>query len=118
MSSCSITGSSSLFTKTTTPAWSLTHLWYRIGSNQEEPGQTGLSHAVEHMLFNGSSKLCSGESGHILQNLGGSQNATTLNDATLYFHTVPAHALGVSFEILADQMSTAHLSATRFGRRT
>ena len=50
----------------------LTHLWYRIGSNQEEPGQTGVSHAVEHMLFNGSSKLCTGESGHILQNLGGS----------------------------------------------
>lgn len=90
----------------------LTHLWYRIGSNQEEPGQTGVSHAVEHMLFNGSSKLCTGESGHILQNLGGSQNAMTLNDATLFFHTVPPHALGVSFEMLADQMSTAHLSAT------
>ena len=89
-----------------------THLWYRIGSNQELPGQTGLSHAVEHMLFNGSSKLCTGESGHILQNLGGSQNAMTLNDATLYYHTVPPHALGVSLEMLADQMSTAHLSAT------
>lgn len=91
------------------------HLWYRIGSNQEGPGQTGLSHALEHMLFNGSSKLCSGESDQILQHLGGSENATTLNDATLYFHTLPAHALGVSFEILADQMSTAHLSATQWG---
>ncbi|AOZ12762.1 peptidase M16 [Pseudomonas lundensis] len=91
------------------------HLWYRIGSNQEGPGQTGLSHALEHMLFNGSSKLCSGESDQILQHLSGSENATTLNDATLYFHTLPAHALGVSFEILADQMSTAHLSATQWG---
>jgi len=88
-----------------------THLWYRIGSNQEGPGQTGLSHALEHMLFHGSSKLCSSESDQILQSLGGSQNATTLNDATLYFHTVPPHALGVSFEVLADQMSAAHLSA-------
>lgn len=74
------------------------HLWYRIGSNQEGPGQTGLSHALEHMLFNGSSKLCSGESDQILQHLGGSENATTLNDATLYFHTLPAHALGVSLK--------------------
>ena len=75
-----------------------THLWYRIGSNQELPGQTGLSHAVEHMLFNGSSKLCTGESGHILQNLGGSQNAMTLNDATLFFHTsVDTSALPLRF---------------------
>ena len=90
------------------------HLWYRIGSNQEGPGQTGLSHALEHMLFNGSSKLCSGESDQILQNLGGSENATTLNDATLYFHTLPPYALGVSFEIFADQMSNAHLSAAQW----
>ena len=87
-----------------------THLWYRVGSNQEMPGHSGVSHALEHMLFNGSSKLCSNEANQILQNLGGSQNATTQNDATLYFHTVPPHALGVSFEVLADQMNTAHLA--------
>ncbi|KVV01313.1 MULTISPECIES: pitrilysin family protein [unclassified Pseudomonas] len=91
-----------------------THLWYRVGSNNEPPGQSGISHAVEHMVFNGSSKLCSGEGDHILQTLGGSDNATTRNDTTLYFQTLAPHALGVSFEILADRMSTAHLSAAQW----
>ena len=46
--------------------------------------------------------------------LGGSDNATTRNDTTLYFQTLAPHALGVSFEILADRMSTAHLSAAQW----
>ena len=37
-------------------------LWYRVGSNYEPPGQTGLSHALEHMVFKGSSKICPAES--------------------------------------------------------
>ena len=91
-----------------------THLWYRSGSNQEEPGKSGLAHAVEHMQFNGSSKLCPGESDQILQYLGGSENATTEHDATLYFQTTPPHALAVSFEMLADQMSTSHLTQAQW----
>ena len=40
----------------------VSQLWYRIGSSYERPGFTGLSHALEHMMFKGSSKLGPGES--------------------------------------------------------
>ena len=86
-------------------------LWYRVGSSYEPPGQTGLSHALEHMIFKGSSKLCPGEADHVFQGLGASSNAATQRDATIFFQTLPPNALGVAFEIMADQMSTAHLSA-------
>ena len=89
-------------------------LWYRVGSNYEPSGQSGLSHALEHMVFKGSSKLCPAESDHIFQSLGATDNAATQNDATVFFQTLPPHALAVALEVMADQMSTAHLSAAHW----
>ena len=89
-------------------------LWYRVGSSYEPPGQSGLSHALEHMLFKGSSKLCPAESDHIFQALGATDNAATQRDATIYFQTLPPHALAVALEVMADQMSTAQLSAAHW----
>ena len=85
-------------------------LWYKVGTSYEGPGQSGLSHALEHMVFNGSSKLCPAESDTILQGLGATQNAATSYDATYFYQSLPPQYLGVAFEIMADQMSTAHLS--------
>ena len=89
-------------------------LWYRVGSNYEPPGQSGLSHALEHMIFKGSSKLCAMESDHIFQSLGITDNAATQSDATIFFQTVPPHALAVALEVMADQMSTALLPAAHW----
>jgi zinc protease len=33
----------------------VSQVWYKVGSSYETPGQTGLSHALEHMMFKGSS---------------------------------------------------------------
>ena len=35
----------------------VSQIWYKVGSTYESPGQTGLSHALEHMMFKGSEKL-------------------------------------------------------------
>ena len=45
----------------------VSQLWYKVGSSYESPGQTGLSHALEHMMFKGSRKLGPGEASHILR---------------------------------------------------
>ena len=87
-----------------------TQLWYHVGGSYEPPGQSGISHALEHMIFQGSSKLCPGESAGIYRTLGATENAATLNDATIFYQTLPPQALGVAFEVMADQMGTAHLS--------
>ncbi|MDN3219070.1 M16 family metallopeptidase [Pseudomonas nunensis] len=89
-------------------------LWVKVGSSDEPPGQSGLSHALEHMLYKGSSKTCSGEASAILDNLGASQNAFTDKDVTTYYQTLQPHQLGVAFELMADMMSTAHLRAEDF----
>lgn len=89
-------------------------LWYKVGASYEYPGQTGVSHALEHMVFKGSSKLCAGESSTLLASLGAVENASTTSDATLYFQDIAAHYLDVALEIMADQMTTAHWSAVQW----
>lgn len=84
-------------------------LWFKVGSADEAPGQSGLSHTLEHMLYKGSSKTCAGEATAILQSLGARENAFTSKDVTAYHQTLAPRYLGVAFELMADLMSTAHL---------
>ena len=35
----------------------VSQVWYKVGSSYETPGKTGLSHALEHMMFKGSNKV-------------------------------------------------------------
>ncbi|WP_420234264.1 M16 family metallopeptidase [Pseudomonas sp. ABY48] len=86
-------------------------LWFKVGSNDEPPSRSGLSHALEHMLYKGSSKTCPGEGFAILNTLGAEYNATTSNDFTVHHQTLEPRYLGVAFELMADVMSTAHLRA-------
>lgn len=89
-------------------------LWLKVGSSHELPGQSGLSHALEHMLYKGSSKTCQGEAAAILDNLGASHNAFTDKDATAHYQTLQPHQLGVAFELMADLFATARLRTEDF----
>ena len=79
-------------------------VWYRVGSRNETPGLTGLSHWVEHMQFKGTPTLAKGAIfGEVSRN-GGSLNAMTSQDWTAYFETLPADRLDLSLRIEADRM--------------
>jgi len=50
-------------------------VWYRVGGTYEQPGKTGLSHMLEHMMFKGTKTLKPGEFSKIVSQLGGQENA-------------------------------------------
>ncbi len=60
----------------------VSQLWYRVGSSHEPPGQTGISHALEHMMFKGSDRLAPGQASRLLGSLGAQENAFTSRDYT------------------------------------
>ncbi|WP_313741137.1 pitrilysin family protein [Pseudomonas sp.] len=94
-------------------------LWYHVGASDEPLGQSGLSHALEHLVFDGSDKLPQGQYSSVLARLGAAPRAFTLDDATLYLATVPVNRLEIVLEAQADIMANAHLSAQAFaGVRT
>ncbi|OUM24787.1 peptidase M16 [Pseudomonas putida] len=91
-------------------------LWYHVGSSYEPEGHTGLSHALEHLLFEGSSKLAAGQYSALMARLGGNPNAFTHSDATVFPLTLPASRLEIALEAMADVMASATLSDAPFAR--
>jgi predicted Zn-dependent peptidase len=47
------------------------YIFYRIGSRNEGPGTTGISHFFEHMMFNGAKKYGPGELDKVMEANGG-----------------------------------------------
>jgi zinc protease len=81
-----------------------TMIWYRVGSRNEELGQTGKSHFLEHMLFKGTDRYQKGEIDLITQFNGGANNAMTWLDFTAYFFTFAPDRWQVALEIEASRM--------------
>jgi len=94
----------------------VSQLWYKVGSSYESPGQTGLSHALEHMMFKGSRKLEAGEASRILRELGAEENAFTSDDYTAYYQVLARDRLAVAFELEADRLAHLTLPADEFAR--
>lgn len=79
-------------------------VWYRVGSRNEVPGITGISHWVEHMMFKGTPSLKKGEIMHLVNRNGGVDNAFTWTDFTAYFETFPSDRVDLALRIEADRM--------------
>ena len=59
-------------------------VWYKVGSRNERPGITGISHLLEHMMFKGTDKVGPEDFSRIVQKYGGHDNAFTAEDYTAY----------------------------------
>jgi zinc protease len=81
-----------------------TWLWYDVGSRNEVPGKTGLSHWVEHMQFKGTKTHTGKEMEDTIARTGGYSNALTSPDWTTYFQTLPSSALELALRFEADRM--------------
>lgn len=79
-------------------------LWYRVGSRDEIPGLTGLSHWVEHMQFKGTPQYPSGVLDKAISRDGGVWNAFTYLDWTTYFETLPADKIDLALRLEANRM--------------
>ena len=79
-------------------------VWYKVGSRNEHPGITGVSHWVEHMQFKGTEKYPAGELDREISRVGGIWNAMTYLDWTTYFETLPAAMADLSLSLEANRM--------------
>lgn len=82
-------------------------LWYNVGTSHEPRGQTSLSHLLEHLIFQGSGKLASGQYGKVISRLAGKNNGYTHLDATSFDIVLPTSRLPIALELMADAMDSA-----------
>lgn len=80
-------------------------IWYRVGSRNEFPGMTGISHWVEHMMFKGTPQFPPGSMDRLVSREGGRFNAFTWLDFTAYFETMPSDRIDLALRLESDRMA-------------
>lgn len=91
-------------------------VWYKVGSIDELNGTTGVSHALEHMMFKGTKTHKVGEFSRLVAELGGQENAFTANDFTAYFQQIEKSHLEKVMALEADRMANLQFDASEFAK--
>ncbi len=89
-------------------------VWYHVGSKNERPGRSGFAHLFEHLMFKGSRNVGMEEHKDYILSVGGSYNATTDFDRTLYYQTIPSNYLERILWMEADRMESLNVSEANF----
>ncbi|MHB9036458.1 MAG: M16 family metallopeptidase [Armatimonadota bacterium] len=89
-------------------------VWFKVGSRNEHTGITGISHMLEHMLFNTSQNYKKGEISDMIRKRGGIENAATWTDFTYYWQLLSSENLEFSLKTLAERVGNALLLKDEF----
>jgi zinc protease len=89
-------------------------VWYRVGSKDERKGRTGFAHLFEHMMFRGSANVGPEEHMRFVREAGGTVNAYTNFDRTVYWQTVPSNHLERVLWLEADRMASLVVNEENF----
>ena len=79
-------------------------VWVKNGSADEQKGEEGLSHFIEHLLFKGTEKYKVGEIAKLVEGAGGHLNAYTSFDKTVYYMTLSKEYLSESLDMLSQMI--------------
>lgn len=90
------------------------YTFYDVGGRYEGEGTTGATHFLEHMMFKGAKKFGPGEFESIIEHNGGSSNAYTTNDATVYYENFPSKILETVIDVESDRIQHLLLEPNSF----
>ena len=84
-------------------------LYVHAGSAFETPKEAGISHLLEHMVFQGTDKRAKGEISSDIEALGGYLNAATSFDYTVYITDLPSNEWRTGLDVLKDMAFHARI---------
>lgn len=82
----------------------MTQIWYDVGSNKEPISKGGISHFLEHLMFKDTPKVSGDQFSQLIGYYGGSNNAYTNQDVTVYHEILPANRYEMALELEANRM--------------
>jgi zinc protease len=89
-------------------------VWYDVGSKDDPPGRSGFAHLFEHLMFKSTSNMPAEFFDRLTEDAGGFNNASTWNDFTNYYETVPANHLERVLWGEADRMKSLVVDQANF----
>ncbi|HEV8239990.1 MAG TPA: pitrilysin family protein [Thermoanaerobaculia bacterium] len=87
---------------------------YRVGSKDDPPGRSGFAHLFEHLMFKRTRNMPAEMMDRLTEDVGGWNDATTLDDATLFYEVVPSRYLEPLLWAEAERMATLRVDAASF----
>ena len=84
-------------------------LWVGAGSREEERGQEGASHLIEHMFFKGTARRTARDIAEEIDAVGGQLNAFTTREYTCFYAKTLGRHLGLGLELLSDMFCGSRL---------
>ncbi len=94
----------------------INQVWFPVGSSHEQPGTTGVAHALEHMMFKGTENRETGTFSRTISEEGGRLNAFTGRDFTGYYEELGADRLEIALELEADRLENIIFDQDEFDR--
>lgn len=88
--------------------------FYKVGGKDERKGITGASHFLEHLMFKGTKKMSASKFDYLVEGNGGTSNAYTTNDFTVYHENMPTSTLELMLEVEADRMVNLRIDPKEF----
>jgi zinc protease len=89
-------------------------VWYHVGSKDDPPNRSGFAHLFEHIMFKSTKNMKSEMMDRLTEDVGGFNNATTVDDATIYFEVVPSNYLETLIWAEADRLSGLNVDEANF----
>jgi zinc protease len=90
------------------------HVWYHVGGRDDPPGKSGFAHLFEHMMFKGTKYLKDEQFDRLTEDVGGENNAFTIDDVTGYHEVVPSNHLETLLWAEAERMLNLKVDEASF----
>jgi zinc protease len=88
--------------------------WYRVGGANDPQNRSGFAHLFEHMMFEGSAHVATGQWDKLLEAIGANHNAYTENDKTAFWDVAPANQLPRVLWMESDRMASLSVTQQAF----
>ena len=82
------------------------NVWYHVGSKDDPDQRSGFAHLFEHLMFKSTRNMKSEMMDRLTEDVGGSNNAFTRDDVTVYFETIPSNYLETLLWAEADRLAS------------
>src|SRR5499426_968355 len=90
------------------------NVWYHVGSKDDPDQRSGFAHLFEHIMFKSTKNMKAEMMDRLTEDVGGNNNATTQDDATIYFETIPANYLETLLWAEAERLASLTVDDENF----
>ncbi|PYS59441.1 MAG: insulinase family protein [Acidobacteria bacterium] len=90
------------------------NVWYHVGSKDDPDQRSGFAHLFEHIMFKSTKNMKAEMMDRLTEDVGGNNNATTQDDATIYFETIPSNYLETLLWAEAERLASLTVDDENF----